>query len=171
MRGSRLTWIGILTEPSQYRCPSCGRCFRVRAWPLSCTCQHFAFDASDSADVATCGQPLTFVASSPVVRELVGDCLKEVLAELGIDDKDGCGCASMAAKMNFWGVAGCEVNRKEILCHLRKSASERGWQVTCWAALLALRKAKWLNPLSPFGSLLDEAMRRASILDWRQAGT
>lgn len=150
-----------MTDRTQYRCPKCGRCFRVRAWPLSCACGHFAFDASDSGDVATCGEPRVFTPSSPVVRELVGDRLKEVLGELDIDERDGCGCASMAAKMNFWGVAGCEANRKEILCHLRKSARERGWQVACWAALLAIRKAKWLNPLAPFASLLNEAMRRA----------
>lgn len=119
-------------------------------------------DASDSGDVTQCGKPREFIPSPPITRERVGDCLKEVLGELDIDERDGCGCASMVAKMNSWGIGGCQEHRETILCHLRTKAKERGWAAIGWAAFAALKnRPVWLNPLTPYTSMLDEACRRS----------
>jgi len=54
----------------------------------------------------------------------VGDFLKESLEGAGFK-QGGCGCASMQAKMNAWGPAGCIEHMAEILDHLQAEATKR----------------------------------------------
>lgn len=92
------------------------------------------------------------VASGP------GSELKSILAELGQSAHGGCGCDDYAKKMDRWGVAGCRLNRSEIVQHLKSQAK---WRDRISGAIGAVKKGLWLNPLHPFESLVDEAIRRA----------
>ncbi len=88
--------------------------------------------------------------------------LIQVTHELGFKDEKGCGCNSLAAKMNRWGMALCRgEHREEILEHLRKRAAEAGWIETGLAGARMLAHLKWYNPLDPCPSMLEEACRRS----------
>lgn len=66
--------------------------------------------------------------------------------------------------MEQWGVEGCIAHRAEIVEWLRTAAEERGWSAVIAAAIEAVKtgEAFTMNPLDPYGSLVDEAIRRAS---------
>jgi hypothetical protein len=53
----------------------------------------------------------------------VGDVLTGIMKELGIREKENCSCKSTAAKMNQWGVEGCEQNREWIVQQLESNAA------------------------------------------------
>jgi hypothetical protein len=91
--------------------------------------------------------------------------LKAMLAELGIHDWHDCGCSDMAAQMDLWGVAGCEENRPGIVLHLQTKARERGWGDLLAAGWRSVTSGMLLRlSLSDlYGSLVDEAIRRATI--------
>lgn len=91
--------------------------------------------------------------------------LKAMLAELGIHDWHDCGCSDMAAQMDLWGVAGCEENRPGIVLHLQTKARERGWGDLLAAGWRSVTSGILLRlSLSDlYGSLVDEAIRRATI--------
>jgi hypothetical protein len=69
----------------------------------------------------------------------------------------------MLAKMNRWGVDGCREHRAEIIAHLKAAYQETSWAdfATASAKAIASGLAFSINPLDPFGSLVDEAIRRA----------
>lgn len=88
--------------------------------------------------------------------------LKHLLASIGITEASGCGCGAKAAEMNRWGVAGCKEHRAEIIAWLREQQQKAGWAATLTAGINAVAAGLWLNPLDLLGSLVDEAIRRAS---------
>lgn len=63
--------------------------------------------------------------------------------------------------MDDWGVDGCRQHRDVIIKWMKEAAFSRwfneqvriGW---------ALAHEQWFNPLDPFGSIVDEAIRRAA---------
>jgi len=61
--------------------------------------------------------------------------------------------------MDAWGPAGCVGNRELIISWLHEAYETASLEETIRAGW---RGAWKLNPLDPFGSLLDEAMRRAN---------
>jgi hypothetical protein len=65
--------------------------------------------------------------------------------------------------MDAWGVAGCLTNRDQIIQWMRDGQSRWGWRDKLAAAAKAVQigLAFKLNPLDPFPSLIDEAIRRA----------
>ena len=65
--------------------------------------------------------------------------------------------------MNGWGPAGCRLARDEIVNGMKANAAAYGWGDVTKAAVLAVRTGLvWqLNPLDVYGSLVDEAIRRA----------
>lgn len=87
----------------------------------------------------------------------VGAELSLLLAELGIEPKSSCGCAAKAEQMDKWGIAGCEAHREVITGWLRENYHHATWLETIRAAW---RGSFTINPLVPFNSLLDEAIRR-----------
>lgn len=86
--------------------------------------------------------------------------LKRLLLDLGITGWSGCGCESMAAKMNRWGPEGCREHRVEIVAWLNEKQAALSWTEKLTAAVNAVAAELWLNPLDPAGSLVDEAIRR-----------
>jgi len=93
----------------------------------------------------------------------VGSQMWRLLASLGVRHTPTCPCLSFAEQMNAWGVAGCRLARAEIVEHMRTHARAYGWGTVARAAGLAIvTGVAWkINPLDPYGSLLDEAIRRA----------
>lgn len=88
--------------------------------------------------------------------------LHGLLLSLGIRPQ-GCGCNSLAAKMDSLGVAWCREHRAELVEHLRAEAAKRSWWERLRAAGLAVVTgvAFRIDPADVMGSLLDEACRRA----------
>ncbi len=89
--------------------------------------------------------------------------LKAMLASLGIEPAPSCDCNGKSVQMDVWGVAGCRANREQIITWMREGQSRWGWKDKLAAAAAAVKSglAFKLNPLDPFPSLIDEAIRRA----------
>lgn len=110
--------------------------------------------------------PVPVVANppAPVVPAVpgVGDHLKALLESVGIKAGSGCACEDMRQTMNALGVDGCRANRVAIVNHLEVQAKGVGVVEKFRAAVLAVATglAFRLDPRDPFGSLVDEAIRR-----------
>ncbi len=91
---------------------------------------------------------------------LPGLALKALLVEFQIVDDGDCGCDRHALQMNMWGENAAE-HRGEIIAWLKAAAGERGWG-TKIAAGWKMKAEPWFNLLDPYGSLVDEAIRRAT---------
>lgn len=89
--------------------------------------------------------------------------LKAILSGLGINPGATCDCNAKSAQMNIWGVEGCKANRNTIVGWLKDGAPRWGWGDWVKAAANAVVSGLVLklNPLDPFPSLLDEAIRLA----------
>lgn len=88
-----------------------------------------------------------------------GSELRAMLSSLGFR---ACGkCVDFANKMDEWGPDGCKERKQEIVERLREEAKQRGWFTKLRAAGLAALKNVPINPLDPYGSLVDEAIRRS----------
>lgn len=74
-----------------------------------------------------------------------GTQLKRILETFGITAQSGCGCDSMVARMNRWGVAGCREHLPEIVAHLEHEAKARGWRMPLLrgGATVLVRLALW----------------------------
>jgi hypothetical protein len=94
-------------------------------------------------------------------RNSPGTLLHALIKEIGV--KYSChACGAMVAQMNAWGVEGCQLpeNRQRIIAKLKQGAKEASWSDR-FSALVGMATAGWLNPLRPFESMLDEAIRRS----------
>jgi len=89
--------------------------------------------------------------------------LKKLLATLGIATKPSCDCNAKATQMDVWGADGCRERREEIITWMREGQGRWGWKEKVSAATKAVTTglAFKLNPLDPFPSLIDEAIRLA----------
>jgi hypothetical protein len=87
----------------------------------------------------------------------------DVTAELRLSMKQGCSCKSLAARMNRLGPDGCRRERDVLVDNLRHNAKQYTWSDVVKAATMALKTGlAWkIDLLDPYGSLLDEAIRRA----------
>ena len=92
----------------------------------------------------------------------VGTELLALNSELGLEAKSSCGCAKKAAQMDAWGIVGCRAHRAEIIEWLREGYEHATWLETIRAGW---RGMFTINPLDPFNSLLDEAIRRTEAKD------
>lgn len=144
-------------------CPSCARRIPARVFPVHCVCNAIHDDPSagkwvERTTEATVHQEPRQLQTG---RGYPGAELAALLAELDIQE-EGCGCKKFARKMNRWGVAGCREHRQEIVDRLKEKAGKRDWGTKVWAAVRVVATgATWLNPLDIYGSLADEAIRRA----------
>lgn len=93
----------------------------------------------------------------------VGSQLWKLLEELGVKHTPNCPCLTWAERMNKWGPEGCRQQEKAITRHMKSSAKNYGWgdiaQVISKAARSGLIFK--INPVNIYGSLLNEAIRRA----------
>lgn len=147
------------------------KCWKTRQWQKLCQTRadyRRAWDEGRGPGQVKGGTPgKTTVTRKPAQQPRrtkgVGDHLKDVTAELGITMKQGCSCASLAAEMNRRGPDGCRAKREKLVAEMVKNAQRYSWGDVAWAAVNAVKTGlAWhINPLDPYGSLLDEAIRRA----------
>lgn len=89
--------------------------------------------------------------------------LRDMLAELWLTPRDGCGCQTRLKVMNGWGVEGCRYNRDKIVGWLREAAAK----TTRWLRMRAVLRAVWVGLVwelpwrDPYGGLVDLAIYRA----------
>jgi hypothetical protein len=109
-------------------------------------------------------------ATPPPLNYGPGTELKKLLADLGLNEQGGCGCAVRANQMDNWGVDGCREHREEILGWLREQQEKVGWATKLKAGALAVKTglAFSLNPFDPAPGLLDEAIRRADLSEYEK---
>lgn len=93
-----------------------------------------------------------------------GSHLWRLLEGIGIKHSPTCKCVTLARQMNAWGPQGCKTHRAEIVENMRTNANAYGWETLATATAKAvLTGLAWrLNPLDLYGSLVDEAIRRAA---------
>jgi predicted O-methyltransferase YrrM len=92
--------------------------------------------------------------------------LKKMLSDLGINPSSSCDCNTKANQMDAWGVQGCKANRDTIIGWLRGGQVKWGWMSKFSGISKAVVSglAFKLNPLDPYPSLVDEAIRRAEAI-------
>lgn len=153
-----------------FTCAKCGFFYPVRLWPFRCRCgrKHHSTKEGDYID----REPMSLAnppKADPLPRGYVGSELMELFGGLGFTpDKCGGKCREMAIKMNAWGREGCRgEHREEILTHLKTAYSKLTYAdvvnaaaSSVWSGMaLRIDLGDW------FGSLLDEAIRRATAPD------
>lgn len=76
-----------------------------------------------------------------------GTRLSRVLSKLGIAKGQDCGCEAMLARMNAGGTAWCREHMEEIVAHLVREATRRGWRFPGkrFGAQAIVRLALWRN--------------------------
>jgi hypothetical protein len=143
--------------PTPFRCSNCRRQYKHVRFPFRCVC---------SVTHTSEQQSLPIKRSS---MDLPGTELAALLSQFGITEKTSCTCRGVKAKMDYWGIDGCEQpqNRQWIIEQLQANAAKYSWGETLSAAAsVVVNPSQWLtalrlNPLSMAESLLDEALRRA----------
>ena len=90
--------------------------------------------------------------------------LHAILESMGIKPSESCPCRNRICQMNKWGPEGCRERRDEIVAWLREQQERRGWaeQISAGMRTLTTGLAFRLNLVDPLGSLVDEAIRRAT---------
>ena len=71
-------------------------------------------------------------------------------------------CELRAAQMDAWGVDGCRANRATICGWLAQAAIRAPWGEAIRSGSY-LRRQPWFQTCDPFGSLVDEAIRRGDV--------
>lgn len=90
--------------------------------------------------------------------------LAAILRRWGIAAGAGCDCKAKAATMDQWGVAKCRERRGEIVGWIAEGAPRWGWaeRIKAVALAVATGDAFQLDPVDPYGSLVDLAINRAA---------
>lgn len=87
--------------------------------------------------------------------------LHELLQGLGVEMPAECPCRDRIQQMDAWGVDGCREHRATIIQWLTEAQQEAGWLSTLSVAWRACNQP-WMRFADPLGSLVDEAVRRAT---------
>jgi hypothetical protein len=117
-----------------------------------------ADDATPPASPAPGGRAPAPSSSQPPPESGPGTELAALLKSVGLE---AClACRARATLMDRWGVEGCRRRREEIAGWLREAAAGRTWAEAVRAVGLL---AAGVNPLDPFGSLVDLACVRAEV--------
>lgn len=89
--------------------------------------------------------------------------LKKILASMEINPSPTCDCNGKSQQMDLWGAAECREKFDVIVGWMRDNQQRWGWKDKIKAAALAVKTglAFKLDPLDPFPSLIEEAIRRA----------
>lgn len=101
------------------------------------------------------------------VTAKAGTVLKKMLAELGLEASEGkCQCNNRAAMMDAKGPQWCREHREEIIRWLKEEAAKRTWSNVLKAAVMSMKPGVFQpNITDPFGSLIDEAIRRSEVTE------
>lgn len=151
---------------------------------LTCTCG-FALPVPATVVGVTfrclrCGAPI--IPAAPTAADALtipdfgpGTELKALLASWGLTSKDfdGCGCDDAAREMDRLGSVGVREAKAKFIAMLAENAKRLNWKGKLSIASKlgaqwvtdAVAQRPWFNPLDPYGSLIDEAVRRAEAKD------
>jgi hypothetical protein len=103
----------------------------------------------------------------------VGSQLWRMLEEIGVEHSATCECLAWAEMLNGWGVAGCRMARDEIAIHLKQEAKKLGWKKLIWKSVEAAARnpgiLRWIDLADVYGSIVDEAVRRAEQDELKKA--
>lgn len=99
--------------------------------------------------------------------------LKLMNAELGIKPAENCSCNRLAAEMDWLGVEGCRKNRQKIVEGLKENSTKYKWTDFLMAGLLSATCsfATKIKPFDVYGSLVDEAIKRAEENEQLKSGS
>lgn len=100
-----------------------------------------------------------------VIEPGVGAALHQLLDELGLKEKEGCGCTQWRLDMDRNGIDWVKSHRDEVIAQLESAAAKLGWLDTLKTGAKLVRQP-WFRPLaaeSVAGQMLDEAIRRAEL--------
>lgn len=100
----------------------------------------------------------------------VGHKAHEVFSEIGFTPSAACKCPERIIQMNAWGIDGCIANKETIFDWWKESYAELSILSTVKASAILLTKS-WFNPLHPYQSILDEAIRRARECQEKQSSS
>jgi len=92
-----------------------------------------------------------------------GDAMTEITKELGLQEKQGCYCRTLAKRMNEWGIDGCEKNREYIVNELQCNAEKYSLTEKVLAVVKNIHKPLAFSLAisgDVYNSVLDEAIRR-----------
>ncbi len=94
---------------------------------------------------------------------------KRILEKLDIHSQPGCDCNTKMAQMDMWGIEGCRLRRTIIVNWFKDNYKKWGWAKltdnqsylsVAWKAVFS-GLAFQINPLDPWGSLVDLAISNA----------
>ena len=105
--------------------------------------------------------------SGRLSRDGPGSQLAVLIEALRVDQEapTGCRCDELRFKMNSLGSGGCRRQKDEITLMLRDNARSYGMHNYAQAIKHALQqRMTFINPFDVFGSLVDEAIRRADAV-------
>jgi len=149
-----------VTSPiSRFHCPRCNRLLRSpKLYPLHCPCGNVILGGPE-------GQPLVY-ERCVLGTGTPGTKLREIMRDLGVEEKPNCSCKLVARKMDAWGVEGCSLpkNHAWIVEQIRANAAKWTWAEKLGIAMRAATSELMLviDPLDVYGSLVNEAIRRAA---------
>ena len=105
----------------------------------------------------------TGLKPSPRIFTGPGDCLREIISQLGLGTAWCEGCVGRAKQMNVWGVDGCRKNFDTIVGWMNEQYRGVTWGQWSLAATKALSSGLIfsLNLLDPCRSIVEEALRRS----------
>lgn len=151
----------------QCQCPAAGFCHvlqRRMSAHHHAICQHKVLTPAKCEVYQQNWQQLATAQAASNDPTGPGSKLKELLAELGIKNFAGCGCASRMRQMNRWGVVGCRENFAAIRGWIAEAQAKAGWSATLTAATRATTSglALQIDPLDIPGSLVRIAINRAA---------
>lgn len=112
--------------------------------------------------------PFIVAKPPPRVNTKPGDCLGEVLGNLGIQTAPGCGCKDRKAQMNIWGIDGCRANMETIVAWLREQGESASWFTKAKAAANAVVHGYFISTTDPYRSIVEFSLQLA---ERRQATT
>lgn len=97
--------------------------------------------------------------------------LKRLLASVGVNPAPSCDCNGRARMMDQWGPAVCRQRIEEIVGWMREGQARWGWKekLSATAKAVANGLVFKLNPLDPFPSLIEEAIRQSEIKQQQDA--
>jgi hypothetical protein len=101
--------------------------------------------------------------------------MKKLTDAAGVKEKPSCDCERIRTEMDLLGVVGCKIptNRERLVAAIEKNSQRWGWAEK-WKAGIKLTFSGEINPfvIDPndvYGSLYDEAVRRAEKLEAQEA--
>ena len=137
---------------TEFTCQQCGKKYQLKSTKKRVFCSCGAVDWNVHAEL-----------HKPILSGGSGTELAKLLAEFGIEEKQGCSCKSIAEEMDRNGVQWCINNRDDILARMSENAKRYSWIEKLNAAAKITASgyaAKVIAAGDPLAFFLDTAIER-----------